>query len=99
MDMLTFAGNTYAPEGSLYWAQGQPVDLPAEQPCLLRMAICSALCNDSSLSFAAGEQAWLLNSHQHLSALPDKQHMLCAVTNMACRVYIVLHASTTCLSL
>jgi len=31
------------------------VDLPAEQPCLLRMAICSALCNDSSLSFAAGE--------------------------------------------
>ncbi len=55
MDMLTFAGNTYAPEGSLYWAQGQPVDLPAEQPCLLRMAICSALCNDSSLSFAAGE--------------------------------------------
>jgi len=39
----------------LYWGQGQPVDLPAEQPCLLRMAICSALCNDSSLSFAAGE--------------------------------------------
>ncbi|DBA82876.1 TPA: Calcium-transporting ATPase 3, endoplasmic reticulum-type [Trebouxia sp. C0004] len=51
-------GNTYAPEGSLYWGQGQPVDLPAEQPCLLRMAICSALCNDSSLSFAADKGSY-----------------------------------------
>ena len=49
------AGNTYAPEGALYWGQGQPLDLPAEQPCLLKLAICSALCNDSSLSFAPGQ--------------------------------------------
>lgn len=53
-ELTTFevTGNTYAPDGVLYWGQGQPLDLPPEQPCLLKLAICSALCNDSSLSFA-----------------------------------------------
>ncbi|KAL3141521.1 Calcium-transporting ATPase 3, endoplasmic reticulum-type [Trebouxia sp. C0010 RCD-2024] len=53
-ELTTFevTGNTYAPEGGLYWGQGHPLDLPPEQPCLLKLAVCSALCNDSSLSFA-----------------------------------------------
>jgi hypothetical protein len=30
------------------------VDHPADHACLLRLAICSALCNDSILYYAAG---------------------------------------------
>lgn len=44
-------GNSFAPEGGVYWGQHSPVELPADQPCLLKLAICSALCNDSSLSY------------------------------------------------
>ena len=70
-----YAGNTYAPEGGLYWGQGQPLELPAEQPCLLQMAICSALCNDSSLTFAAGV---------HLHCRLTRVSCLCVCSSVLC---------------
>ena len=49
------AGTTYAPEGSLLDELGATLPAPAEQPALRTLAQCCALCNDSTLYFAAGE--------------------------------------------
>ncbi|KAI8472408.1 MAG: hypothetical protein J3K34DRAFT_453784 [Monoraphidium minutum] len=45
------SGTTFAPEGVVSDARGGPLAEPAAQPCLLNAALCSALCNDSSLAF------------------------------------------------
>ena len=54
--MLTLlaAGNTFAPEGEIFEQLGSTLQHPADQPSLLSMAQCAALCNDSSLQYAAG---------------------------------------------
>lgn len=44
-------GTTYAPEGAILDNGGNQLDIPAQQPCLLHIAMCSALCNDSSLQY------------------------------------------------
>ena len=49
------AGNTFAPEGEIFEQLGSTLQHPADQPSLLSMAQCAALCNDSSLQYAAGE--------------------------------------------
>ncbi|KAK9866314.1 hypothetical protein WJX84_001071 [Apatococcus fuscideae] len=46
-------GNTYAPEGTLSEVGGGLVSLPADSPGLLNVAMTCALCNDSSLYYAA----------------------------------------------
>ena len=57
---LRLTGSTYAPEGELLDSRGRPAQLPADMPALHQIASCSALCNDSSLCFAAGK---LMLSH------------------------------------
>lgn len=48
------AGTSYAPEGKvLDGVTGAEVAFPADLPCLLQAAVCSALCNDSHLTYAA----------------------------------------------
>ncbi|XVE95043.1 hypothetical protein REPUB_Repub02eG0062200 [Reevesia pubescens] len=45
------SGTTYAPEGFIFDSTGIQLDLPAQLPCLLHMAMCSALCNESLLQY------------------------------------------------
>ncbi|KAK7352492.1 hypothetical protein VNO80_17914 [Phaseolus coccineus] len=45
------SGTTYAPEGIIFDSAGMQLDFPAELPCLLHMAMCSALCNESTLQY------------------------------------------------
>lgn len=45
------SGTTYAPEGFVFDSNGMQIDFPAHLPCLLHMAMCSALCNDSVLQY------------------------------------------------
>ena len=52
---LMAAGNTFAPEGEIFEQLGSTLQHPTDQPSLLSMAQCAALCNDSSLQYAVGE--------------------------------------------
>ncbi|XP_014500933.1 calcium-transporting ATPase 3, endoplasmic reticulum-type [Vigna radiata var. radiata] len=45
------SGTTYAPEGIIFDSTGMQLDFPAELSCLLHMAMCSALCNESTLQY------------------------------------------------
>ncbi|KAF7830531.1 calcium-transporting ATPase 3, endoplasmic reticulum-type [Senna tora] len=45
------SGTTYAPEGIIFDSSGMQLDFPAQQPCLLHTAMCSALCNESTLQY------------------------------------------------
>ncbi|KAG5065337.1 hypothetical protein JHK86_009068 [Glycine max] len=45
------SGTTYAPEGIIFDSTGLQLDFPAQLPCLLHMAMCSALCNESTLQY------------------------------------------------
>ncbi|GMH13644.1 hypothetical protein Nepgr_015485 [Nepenthes gracilis] len=45
------SGTTYAPEGVIFDNAGTQLELPAQLPCLLHMAMCSALCNESTLQY------------------------------------------------
>lgn len=45
------SGTTYAPEGIIFDGSGMQLEFPAELPCLLHIAICSALCNESVLQY------------------------------------------------
>lgn len=45
------SGTTYAPEGSIFDATGTQLDFPAQFPCLLHIAMCSALCNESVIQY------------------------------------------------
>lgn len=45
------SGTTYAPEGIIIDNTGVQLDVPAQFPCLLHMAMCSALCNESTLQY------------------------------------------------
>lgn len=47
----TVTGTTYAPDGVIYESDGLQLQHPAHFPCLLHIAMCSALCNDSSLQY------------------------------------------------
>ncbi|KAK9163663.1 hypothetical protein Syun_004565 [Stephania yunnanensis] len=44
-------GTTYAPEGIIFDNAGSQLDFPAQSPCLLHVAMCSALCNESTLQY------------------------------------------------
>ncbi|XP_034220563.1 calcium-transporting ATPase 3, endoplasmic reticulum-type isoform X3 [Prunus dulcis] len=45
------SGTTYAPEGTIFDSTGLQLELPAQSPCLLHIAMCSALCNESILQY------------------------------------------------
>lgn len=49
------AGSTYDPEGNIEDARGERLPNPADLTSLLRLATCSALCNDSLLYYDASE--------------------------------------------
>ncbi|KAG6502482.1 hypothetical protein ZIOFF_034761 [Zingiber officinale] len=44
-------GTTFAPEGMIFDATGVQLEFPAQFPCLLHIAMCSALCNESMLQY------------------------------------------------
>ncbi|KAI4316602.1 hypothetical protein L6164_024568 [Bauhinia variegata] len=45
------SGTTYAPDGVIFDSTGSQLEFPAQMPCLLHIAMCSALCNESSLQY------------------------------------------------
>ncbi|KAK4859213.1 hypothetical protein QYF36_001528 [Acer negundo] len=45
------SGTTYAPEGIVFDNNGQQLEFPAQLPCLLHIAMGSALCNESILQY------------------------------------------------
>ncbi|RWR73912.1 calcium-transporting ATPase 3, endoplasmic reticulum-type isoform X1 [Cinnamomum micranthum f. kanehirae] len=47
----TVSGTTYSPEGIIFDAEGMQLEFPAQFPCLLHIAMCSALCNESTLQY------------------------------------------------
>ncbi|KAK1322635.1 Calcium-transporting ATPase 3, endoplasmic reticulum-type [Acorus calamus] len=48
---FTVGGTTFAPEGLIFDATGMQLEFPAQFPCLLHIAMCSALCNESVLQY------------------------------------------------
>ncbi|CAL9121634.1 unnamed protein product [Musa textilis] len=44
-------GTTFAPEGMIFDSAGMQLEFPAQFPCLLHIAMCSALCNESILQY------------------------------------------------
>lgn len=54
----TVTGTTYGPDGVIYDSAGLQLQHPAHLPCLLHIAMCSALCNDSSLQYNPDKGAY-----------------------------------------
>uniref|UniRef100_A0A7N0SXH2 Calcium-transporting ATPase n=1 Tax=Kalanchoe fedtschenkoi TaxID=63787 RepID=A0A7N0SXH2_KALFE len=52
------SGTTYAPEGFIFDGSGRQLDIPAQSPCLLHMAMCSSLCNESVLQYNPDKGAY-----------------------------------------
>lgn len=53
LEEFDVGGTTYAPEGHIYRQDKSTVELPADVPCLLHVAMCSALCNDATVQYDA----------------------------------------------
>ncbi|XP_022951259.1 calcium-transporting ATPase 3, endoplasmic reticulum-type [Cucurbita moschata] len=45
------SGTTYAPDGTIFDSTGVQLEFPAQLPCILHMAMGSALCNESTLQY------------------------------------------------
>ncbi|KAM5565902.1 hypothetical protein ABKV19_019751 [Rosa sericea] len=45
------SGTTFAPEGTIFDSTGNQLEFPAQLPCLLHIAMSSALCNESVLQY------------------------------------------------
>lgn len=45
------SGTTYSPDGIIFNDAGVQLEFPAQLPCLLHIAMCSALCNESVLQY------------------------------------------------
>ncbi|KAH7689745.1 P-type ATPase subfamily IIA SERCA-type protein [Dioscorea alata] len=48
---FTVTGTTFAPEGLIFDMMGTQLEFPAQFPCLLHIAMCSSLCNESTLQY------------------------------------------------
>ncbi|XP_039140541.1 calcium-transporting ATPase 3, endoplasmic reticulum-type isoform X2 [Dioscorea cayenensis subsp. rotundata] len=48
---FTVTGTTFAPEGLIFDMTGMQLEFPAQFPCLLHIAMCSSLCNESTLQY------------------------------------------------
>ncbi|KAJ3672799.1 hypothetical protein LUZ60_006173 [Juncus effusus] len=58
MDECSISGTTYAPDGLIYDSAGLRIEFPAEMPCLLHIAMCSALCNESILQYNPDKKSY-----------------------------------------
>ncbi|PHT29781.1 Calcium-transporting ATPase 3, endoplasmic reticulum-type [Capsicum baccatum] len=45
------SGTTYAPEGFIFDSLRAQLEIPSQFPCLLHLAMCSALCNESVIQY------------------------------------------------
>ncbi|XP_022844407.1 calcium-transporting ATPase 3, endoplasmic reticulum-type isoform X1 [Olea europaea var. sylvestris] len=45
------SGTTYAPDGFIFDSMGVQLEIPAQFHCLLHIAMCSALCNESVIQY------------------------------------------------
>lgn len=45
------SGTTFAPDGFIFSSTGMQLEFPAQLPCLLHIAMCSSLCNESVLQY------------------------------------------------
>eukprot|EP00191_Tetraselmis_sp_GSL018_P014686 CAMPEP_0177588372 /NCGR_PEP_ID=MMETSP0419_2-20121207/6190_1 /TAXON_ID=582737 /ORGANISM="Tetraselmis sp., Strain GSL018" /LENGTH=1007 /DNA_ID=CAMNT_0019078565 /DNA_START=254 /DNA_END=3277 /DNA_ORIENTATION=+ len=50
---FSVTGNSYAPEGVIKDSKNALVEHPPDNPCLLPLALCAALCNDAMISYQA----------------------------------------------
>ncbi|XP_066165225.1 calcium-transporting ATPase 3, endoplasmic reticulum-type isoform X2 [Oryza sativa Japonica Group] len=50
-DEYSISGTTFAPDGFIYDAGGLQLEFPPQSSCLLHIAMCSALCNESTLQY------------------------------------------------
>ncbi|KMZ56023.1 Sarcoplasmic/endoplasmic reticulum calcium ATPase 1 [Zostera marina] len=56
---FTVSGTTYAPDGFIFDTSGVQLEFPAQFPCLLHIAMCSALCNDSILQYNPDKKSYV----------------------------------------
>ncbi|XP_020591118.1 calcium-transporting ATPase 3, endoplasmic reticulum-type isoform X1 [Phalaenopsis equestris] len=54
----TVSGTTFAPEGLIFDAAGMQLEFTAQYPCLLHIAMCSALCNESILQYNPDKRSY-----------------------------------------
>ncbi|OAY62961.1 Calcium-transporting ATPase 3, endoplasmic reticulum-type [Ananas comosus] len=57
-DEYSVTGTTFSPEGLIFDATGMQLEFPAQFPCLLHIAMCSALCNESTLQYNPDKKAY-----------------------------------------
>ncbi|KAM0926160.1 hypothetical protein ACQ4PT_003735 [Festuca glaucescens] len=50
-DEYSVSGTTFSPDGFIYDASKLQLEFPPQSPCLLHIAMCSALCNESTLQY------------------------------------------------
>ncbi|WVZ60446.1 hypothetical protein U9M48_010466 [Paspalum notatum var. saurae] len=57
-DEYSISGTTFAPDGFIYDASGLQLEFPPQSPCLLHLAMCSALCNESTLQYNPDKKSY-----------------------------------------
>ncbi|XP_020402506.1 calcium-transporting ATPase 3, endoplasmic reticulum-type [Zea mays] len=57
-DEYSISGTTFAPDGFIYDADGLQLEFPPQSPCLLHLAMCSALCNESTLQYNPDKKSY-----------------------------------------
>ena len=58
VDEYGVTGNTYAPDGVVTSLAGEVVERPADASCLLHMAMCGCLCNESSVFYNGATKSY-----------------------------------------
>lgn len=57
-DEYSISGTTFAPDGFIYDASKLQLEFPPQSPCLLHIAMCSALCNESTLQYNPDKKSY-----------------------------------------
>ncbi|PNT74195.1 hypothetical protein BRADI_1g09810v3 [Brachypodium distachyon] len=57
-DEYSISGTTFAPDGFIYDAGELQLEFPPQSPCLLHIAMCSALCNESTLQYNPDKKSY-----------------------------------------
>uniref|UniRef100_A0A453HAP7 Cation-transporting P-type ATPase C-terminal domain-containing protein n=1 Tax=Aegilops tauschii subsp. strangulata TaxID=200361 RepID=A0A453HAP7_AEGTS len=57
-DEYSISGTTFAPDGFIYDASENQLEFPPQSPCLLHIAMCSALCNESTLQYNPDKKSY-----------------------------------------
>ena len=58
VDEYGVTGNTYAPDGVVTSLAGEVVERQADASCLLHMAMCGCLCNESSVFYNGATKSY-----------------------------------------